>query len=243
MTVLGVRGDLIRGHNEGVWTSSRPRWVTTADWLGGQPATMPPDEARATVVGTWLQDVRARHRRRREVVLRAHPHVGARGAARRRGGRGGPARDARFRAARRSRTPNRLADPWCALLPGLDVTTMGWQDRDWYLGAHRGEVFDRNGNAGPTVWCDGRVVGGWRQDADGRVELQLLEPVGRPHAKGLERQANRAHRLAGRRTDQPALPVAVVEARLRRRDAQALTLRRFLTGAGTVSISARKCPV
>ena len=62
LTVLGVRGDLIRGHNEGVWTSSRPRWVTTAGWLGGQPATMPPDEARATVVGTWLQDVRARHR-------------------------------------------------------------------------------------------------------------------------------------------------------------------------------------
>src|SRR4029077_10208499 len=55
LTVLGVRGDLIRGHNEGVWTSSRPRWVTTADWLGGQPATMPPDEARATVVGTWLR--------------------------------------------------------------------------------------------------------------------------------------------------------------------------------------------
>ncbi len=42
--------------------------------------------------------------------------------------------------------------PWCALLPGLDVTTMGWFDRDWYLGEHRGQVFDRNGNAGPTVW-------------------------------------------------------------------------------------------
>ena len=85
--------------------------------------------------------------------------------------------------------PEPVVDPWCALLPGLDVTTMGWQGREWYLGAHREQVFDRNGNAGPTVWCDGRVVGGWKQDAEGRVQLQLLEDVGRTHAKTLERQA------------------------------------------------------
>ena len=56
-------------------------------------------------------------------------------------------------------------DPWGALLPGLDVTTMGWYDRDWYLGGHRSQVFDTNGNAGPTAWWNGRVVGGWTQDA------------------------------------------------------------------------------
>ena len=56
---------------------------------------------------------------------------------------------------------------------------MGWFDRDWYLGGHRGQVFDTNGNAGPTAWWNGRVVGGWIQDADGRVELRLLEDVGR----------------------------------------------------------------
>ncbi len=108
--------------------------------------------------------------------------------------------------------PEPDAGPWCALLPGLDVTTMGWQDRDWYLGAHRAQVFDRNGNAGPTAWCDGRVVGGWRQDADGRVELQLLEDVGVKAAKGVGAQGRRADRLARRRTDQPALPVALSKA-------------------------------
>jgi hypothetical protein len=86
--------------------------------------------------------------------------------------------------------PEPRGDSWCALLPGLDVTTMGWQDRDWYLGEHRGQVFDRNGNAGPTAWCDGRVVGGWRQDADGRVELHLLEEVGTKAAKALARKAD-----------------------------------------------------
>jgi hypothetical protein len=80
--------------------------------------------------------------------------------------------------------------PWCALLPCLDVTTMGWQDRDWYLGEHRGQVFDTNGNAGPTAWRDGRVVGGWRQDADGRVVLQPLENVGAKASKALARKAD-----------------------------------------------------
>ena len=49
---------------------------------------------------------------------------------------------------------------------------MGWYDRDWYLGGHRSQVFDTNGNAGPTIWWNGRVVGGWTQDGDGRVELR-----------------------------------------------------------------------
>ena len=43
--------------------------------------------------------------------------------------------------------------PWPNLLPSLDPTVMGWRDRDWYLGDHAGPLFDRNGNAGPTVWC------------------------------------------------------------------------------------------
>ena len=56
---------------------------------------------------------------------------------------------------------------------------MGWKDRDWYLGEHGGELFDRNGNAGPTVWANGRVIGGWTQTADGRVVVRLLDRVDR----------------------------------------------------------------
>src|SRR5690606_30993464 len=40
------------------------------------------------------------------------------------------------------------AEPWGALLPGLDSTPMGWKDRDWYLGGHAPRLFDRNGNVG-----------------------------------------------------------------------------------------------
>jgi hypothetical protein len=55
---------------------------------------------------------------------------------------------------------------------------MGWQARDWYLGEHRTRLFDTNGNAGPTIWLDGRVVGGWIQRRDGEIAYRLLEDVG-----------------------------------------------------------------
>ena len=80
--------------------------------------------------------------------------------------------------------------PWGALLPGLDPTVMGWQARSWYLGPHAGQLFDRSGNAGPTVWWDGRVIGAWGQDADGRVQLEYVEDVGAPARKVLQRKAS-----------------------------------------------------
>jgi hypothetical protein len=48
---------------------------------------------------------------------------------------------------------------WVALIPALDATTMGWAGREWYLGPHRRQLFDLSGNAGPTIWVDGRIVG------------------------------------------------------------------------------------
>ena len=52
-------------------------------------------------------------------------------------------------------------EPWAALLPVLDPTTMGWKERGFYLGAARAQLFDRNGNGGTTAWWDGRIVGCW----------------------------------------------------------------------------------
>lgn len=66
---------------------------------------------------------------------------------------------------------------WVAFLPALDPTVMGWKQRDWYLGEHESALFDRNGNAGPTVWWNGRIVGGWGQRPDGEVVSELLEHV------------------------------------------------------------------
>ena len=102
------------------------------------------------------------------------------------------------------------AKPWCALLPALDVTAMGWFDRDWYVGPHRSAVFDRNGNAGPTAWVDGRVVGAWRQDGEGRVELVLLEKVGRAAADELARRADELTAWLGGVRVSPGFPSAAI---------------------------------
>jgi hypothetical protein len=82
-------------------------------------------------------------------------------------------------------------DPWVALLPPLDPTTMGWIERDWYLGPYKAQLFDMTGNAGPTIWWDGRIVGGWRQGDAGEVVLQLLEAVGADALDALEHEAAR----------------------------------------------------
>lgn len=189
LTVLGVRGDIVRGPNDGAWTTSRPRWAAMADWLGAAADGADPEVARAELVRTWLRtfgpatvtDIKwwfgntltwARHALRDlgavEVDVSGVPGFVL---------------------------PDDLdiepePEPWGALLPGLDVTTMGWFDREWYLGGHRTQVFDSNGNAGPTVWWNGRVVGGWGQGSDGRVELHLLEDVGRDAARELRRRAD-----------------------------------------------------
>jgi hypothetical protein len=191
MTVMSVRGDLIRGPNEGTWTTSRPRWLLTPDWLGAPVVPAAPDEARAVMIRKWLRafgpateaDVKWWFGHTLTWTRAGLRDVGAvevelEGST------------APGYALPDDLDPEPAVEPWCALLPGLDVTTMGWQARAWYLGAHREQVFDRNGNAGPTAWCDGRVVGGWRQDADGRVEVQLLEDVGAAARESLQHEAD-----------------------------------------------------
>jgi len=74
---------------------------------------------------------------------------------------------------------------------------MGWQARDWYLGQHRRQLFDTNGNAGPTIWLDGRVVGGWIQLRDGAIASRLLEDVGHEARALVEERAASLQRWLG----------------------------------------------
>lgn len=82
------------------------------------------------------------------------------------------------------------SNSWVAFLPSLDPTVMGWKERHWYLGDHAARLFDRNGNAGPTVWADGKVVGGWAQRRDGEVLYRLLEDVDRDVAGSIDKRAH-----------------------------------------------------
>jgi Winged helix DNA-binding domain len=97
-------------------------------------------------------------------------------------------------------------EPWAALLPPLDPTTMGWIDREWYLGSYQADLVDSTGNAGATAWWNGRIVGGWRQRETGDVELQLLEDVGKGGRRALEREAVRLTEWFGGRRVLPRYP-------------------------------------
>jgi hypothetical protein len=90
------------------------------------------------------------------------------------------------------------AEPSVALLPGLDPSTMGWKQRGFHLDpAHGPLLFDRNGNGGPTIWVDGRIVGGWVQRADGTVALRVLEDIGAERHAEVEQAAHELERLLG----------------------------------------------
>lgn len=66
--------------------------------------------------------------------------------------------------------PVTAPEPWVALLPGLDPTAMGWRQPDFHLdAAHIRELYDRNGNIGPTIWADGRIIGAWTQHRTGHI--------------------------------------------------------------------------
>ena len=96
--------------------------------------------------------------------------------------------------------------PWAALLPSLDPTTMGWFERDWYLGPYKAQLFDSSGNAGATAWWDGRIVGGWRQGDTAEVELQLLDEVGAEGLHALTQEAARLTEWLGGRRMLPRFP-------------------------------------
>ncbi|WKU48707.1 winged helix DNA-binding domain-containing protein [Streptomyces sp. VNUA116] len=89
-------------------------------------------------------------------------------------------------------------NPWVALLPGLDSTPMGWRHRDWYLdGAHTKALFDRNGNIGPTIWADGRIVGAWAQHTDGHINHTLLTDPGQEARTAIEAETARLAAFLG----------------------------------------------
>jgi hypothetical protein len=190
LTALSAAGAIVRATNAGAWTTSRPRWTAMDAWLGEPLEPRSEAEGTAALVTAWLRafgpgtelDLKWWLGSTLTAVRRALVEV--RAAAVDLDGRPGYVLpddvDATAGAA-----------PWVALLPGLDPTTMGWIERDWYLGPHKRDLFDSNGNAGPTIWCDGRIVGGWRQGSSGEVEVQRLEDVGREAARAIGAEAAR----------------------------------------------------
>ncbi len=175
--LLATDGSIVRGRPRGTWVSGQYRWVPTDTWLGAPLPVIPTAEASAELLRRWLfafgpattTDIRWWTGWTQATLRTALQAVDVEQVALEDGAAALVLADDVGKVRSRKR--------WVALLPGLDPTTMGWKERDWYLGPHGSLLFDRNGNAGPTVWADGRVVGGWGQRADASVVVRLLERV------------------------------------------------------------------
>jgi DNA glycosylase AlkZ-like len=177
LSVLAAEERIVRGRPRGTWTSTQYRWAPRSAWLPDAEPAPPLDAARAELARRWLAafgpgtaaDLKWWTGWTMGAARSALAEVGA------------------VEVALDGAVGYVLADdvdpvtapaPAAALLPALDPTAMGWTQREWYLGAHGGALFDRSGNIGPTVWWDGRIVGGWAQRREGEVVTRLLEDVG-----------------------------------------------------------------
>ncbi|MET8900702.1 winged helix DNA-binding domain-containing protein [Streptomyces sp. NPDC004538] len=189
LRVLGVEGKVVRGRPLGSWTSSQFRWAPAPEH-----PELDPGEAQAELLRRWLaacgpateDDLKWWTGWRVTEVRRALAAIGAEAVALDEG--------TGYVAAGDAGPVSGPAEPWAALLPGLDPTAMGWRERDWYLAPGlRPALFDRSGNVGPTVWWNGRVIGGWAQRPDGEIVWRVLDgaEVGREAESAIRAEAER----------------------------------------------------
>ncbi len=192
LTWLGGRAEIVRGVNAGHWRNSRPRWTTMSGWLGERPDPLPEDDGYAELVRRWLgtfgpgteTDIVWWLGSTKTAVRRALATLEAVEVSLDDGMTGWVLPD--------DVEPEPGVEPWAALLPVLDPTTMGWKQRDFYLDpGHTAYLFDSAGNAGTTAWVDGRVVGCWVQDDSAAVRVILREDVGSEARARLDAEAER----------------------------------------------------
>jgi hypothetical protein len=205
LLLLAAEGRIVRGRPRGSWVSGQYRWSVVDAWL---PDGVPPwslREAQAELVRRWLRgfgpatiaDLKWWTGLPMGQVRRAVAETGA--------------VEVDLDGTPGLVLPDDLdpvpaPEPWVALLPALDPTTMGWAGRDFYLGPHRPALFDRNGNAGPTLWVDGRIAGGWAVRENGEVVTRLLEDVGSASARAVEAEAARLTKLLDATGVKPRFP-------------------------------------
>ena len=218
--VLSARGQVVRGRPRGSWNSQQYRWATARAWCGGLGEWATAD-AEVELARRWLAAYGPATvadlvwwtgwtlTRTRAVLARLRPaavELPGPGDV----GPGGPGRVVGLAL------PDDLDEvtepaPWVALLPALDATAMGWKERDWYLDGHGAVLTDRSGNIGPTLWCDGRVVGGWVRRGSGDVVTRLLVDLGDETREAVDAAAARLEPVVA---DVPLAPRARVRSAL-----------------------------
>ncbi len=203
--LLSCEQRVARGRPRGGWTSSQHQWAAMDTWFPDGVPTMAAADARAELVRRWLatfgpgttDDVKWWTGWPLGHTKRALMDVGAEEVE---------LDDGTGWVLPGDTKKTRAPTSWVAFLPALDSTTMGWKSRGWYLGDHHAALFDRNGNVGPTVWLDGRIVGGWAQRVDGEVVFEVLEDVGRAATSKIVESAEKLEAMIGDVRVKPRFP-------------------------------------
>ncbi|MFJ2738777.1 winged helix DNA-binding domain-containing protein [Streptomyces sp. NPDC087440] len=191
LLLLAAEGRVVRGRPRGTWTSHQYRWAPLTDWLPGGLEPWDTRRAEEELARRWLRAfgpataddlqwwagwTKTQVKRVLAALKPVQVDLGD-------GGTGLLLPDDLEETA--------PPEPWAALLPGLDSTPMGWHQREWFLGEHGPRLFDRAGNIGPSLWWNGRIVGGWAQDADGAIVCRFLEDVGAAAEAAVRAEAER----------------------------------------------------
>lgn len=193
--LLAMDARLVRTRPAGTWRSSQYRWADARAWFGPEVlddvTRVTEEEARVELARRYLDrhgpataaDLRWWTGWNKGDTTRALAELDTREVELDHGEAGIVLADDREADAPGD-------EPVVALLPSLDASAMGWKERAWCLGPHQPELFDGAGNAGPTVWVDGRVVGGWAQRPDGQVVHELLDPLPAPAREAVEAEVD-----------------------------------------------------
>ncbi len=208
----GFEARLVRTRPVGSWTASNYSWVAATQWLKGFPNETPdPDTQRqdkADLVDRWLQrfgpgtftDIVWWTGMTKRDVTAALADCGAVEVQL-------PTSSGWLSSHDTTVAANDADQPWAALLPGLDPTSMGWKDRDWYLDPSiASEIVDRNGNIGPTIWVNGSIVGSWNQRIDGSIVTENYLPLSRSQTALVNVEIERLQALLGSAVVKPRFP-------------------------------------
>src|SRR5215469_13654234 len=197
LMLLSAEGHIVRGHRRGGWSSGQFTYFPMKSWLPGLDATsLDAGPAQVELARRWL------------LAFGPAPVADLQWWA------GWTASQLKAALAALPVTavdldgqpgvilaedldPVPAGTPVAALLPALDPTPMGWQSREWFLGDHGPVLFDRTGNIGPSVWWEGRIVGGWAQRATGEIVYRLLEDIGSDAAAAVSAEAVRLEAWLG----------------------------------------------
>ena len=197
--LLATESQIVRARPRGSWISSQYRWAPLDDWIPGGLEEYSVEQAQRDLAERWLwafgpgtlRDLKWWTGWSVATTRRVLEAIGAVEVALEDGMTG------YVHPADRDGGEERSAS-WVALLPSLDPTIMGWKERTWYVSDEAvPDLFDRNGNAGATIWVDGRVVGGWAQAPDGTIRTELLEAVDNPSRDAIDREAHRLEEWFG----------------------------------------------